>query len=391
MGVDIHTRLCFGAKDYLELKPIGPARLNKKCPRHGLDDLILQDIISQSLRPIGARSPLLEWQSFTAGVQGGQGAIITAQGTLARKPGITVKDMLLDFMGSFEVRMAELDRMWGLAMSLCTGVMTRVRLRDLIAFYCLKISPMSIPEIQGRKDRDDSLNSFAQALYGHQSLCSWFESLISTSSNNCYHRDAIQQYILKLFREVLVMLKDTGIQENGDFVIACISQSHSLSEARLQASRTPWLRVLKDSSLTATFACILPCCFETDSCGCQKSQWQLPDEYQLSTKLDLFTEHLQPKSGKKQRVLIGKSYRINSADLNMMTKIHHRTELPDGASLYYATIKRSALHSAIHEYVPRRHRLRENESASAIKVIIGHGPHYLQCLEQLRGKASSRM
>ncbi|KAL3472616.1 hypothetical protein BJX99DRAFT_235249 [Aspergillus californicus] len=377
MGVDIHTQLRIGAKNYLGLNPIGPARMNKSCPRHGLDDFISEHVLASSLRPLGVRDPLLEWQSFTAGIQGGQGAIVTAQGTLARKPGITCKDQLLNFAGAFKVRMAKLDQMWGLAVSLCTGVMTRVRLRDLVAFYCLKCSPMGIPGIQGLTDRDDSLNGFAQAMYGDHSICSWFESVVPPSKNNCYDRETVERHISKLFREVLVMLKDTGIQENGDLAVARISPGYSLTEARLSASKMPWVKVLKDSSSTATFACILPCCFETGNCACQKSQWRLPAVYQLSTKLDIFTETLNGFEG-RHRPLIGKLYRINSANLNIMTKIDGRMKLPDGSFLYYATIKNSALHSVFHEYVPRRPRLRENDSASAFKVIIGGGPHDLQ-------------
>jgi hypothetical protein len=170
------------------------------------------------------------------------------------------------------------------------------------------------------------------------------------------------------------MLKDTGVQDNGDLAIACISQRDSLRKVILLGSKNPWIQVLKDSALTATFACVFPRCFETDDCKCQESNRQLPGEYQLSTKLDLLTEQLQPESGARHKLRIGMSYRINSANLNMTTKIHHRMKSSHGNAVHYATIKKSVLNSAIFEEVPKRPRLRELDSTNAVEVIIGGGP-----------------
>ncbi|KAL3459069.1 hypothetical protein BJX64DRAFT_291610 [Aspergillus heterothallicus] len=190
-GVDLHTKLRIGARDFLGFRAIGPARLNERCPRHGLEDFVFDNILSQSLRPMGTRDPGLEWQAFNFGLQGGQGAIFTAQGTLAKKPGVAAKEGLLNFSGLFSVRLAELDKMWGLVVSLCTGVMTRVRLRDLVAFYCLTCSPGDIPGMQGQKNRNDALRDFAQAMYGHSSLNTWVESVLPPPSENCYRRTRI--------------------------------------------------------------------------------------------------------------------------------------------------------------------------------------------------------
>ncbi|KAJ0418442.1 hypothetical protein BJY00DRAFT_314996 [Aspergillus carlsbadensis] len=382
-GVDLHTRVRIGAKDYPGLRPIGPARLNEKCPLHGVDDFICRYMDSQSLRPLGVRDPVLEWRNLNVGVQAGQGAIITAQGALATKPGVTMKDKLLGFGGPFNVRMAELDRIWGLAVSLCTGVMTRVRLRDLVGFYCLKCSNTNIPSIQGQDDRQASLNGFAQAMSGHNSLCTWIGSLVPPSNNTWYHRREIERHIQKLFSEVLEMLKDTGIQDDGDLAVACISQSHSLGRLTISAKENPWIQVLKDSASTATFACALPRCFEIDDCACWKSQCQLPKEYRLSTKLDIFTER-QSESKANHKLRVGKSYRINSANLNMTAKIHHHMKSSHGNAVYYATIKKSVLKSAIFEYVSERSRWRENDSMSAVQVVIGGGPQFLGRLEQLQ-------
>ncbi|KAL2864273.1 uncharacterized protein BJX67DRAFT_383934 [Aspergillus lucknowensis] len=387
-GIDLHTQIRIGARDYPGLHPIGPARLNGQCPNHDFRNFIPEELLSRRLRPLGTRDPFMELQSLTAGIQGGQGAIVTAQGTVAKKPGITAKADLLNFAGPFKVRIAKLDKMWGLAVSLCTGVMTRVRLRDLVAFYCLSCSPDNIPDVHGQNNREDSLRGFAQAMYTHDSLCTWVKSLVPQSKNAWYQQGEIEQHLSKLFSEVLEMLKDTGVQDNGNLAIACIPQGHSLESLTVYTRTNPWVQVLKDSAFTATFACTLPRCFETDNCRCQKNEWQFPEEYQLSTKLDILMDD-QSESEARHKLQVGKSYRINSADLNMTTKIHHRMESSHGNAVYYATIKRSVLNSAIFEYVPKRPRLRENDSTNAVEVIIGGGPQYLGCLEQLQQNSGS--
>jgi hypothetical protein len=389
MRVDLHTLIQIGARDYPGLNPIGPARLNENCPNRDFRDFIPQDLLSRRLRPLGTRAPVMELQSFTAGVQGGQGAVVTAQGTFAWKPKVTVKAELFGPAVPFNVRIAKLDKMWGLAVSLCTGVMTRVRLRDLVAFYCLRCSPDNIPNIQGQNDREASLNGFAQAMYTHDSLDTWVKSLVPPSNNACYQQGKIERHIIQLFSEVLEMLRDTGIQDNGDLAIACMPQGHSLERLTVYTRKNPWVQVLKDSDLTATFACTLPRCFETDDCRCQKSKWQLPEECQLSTKLDLLIDD-RSESDARHRLRIGKSYRINSANLNMTTKIHHRMKSSHGNTVHYATIKKSVLNSALFEYVPKRPRLREIDSTNAVQVIIGGGPQYLGRLEHLQQDSSPK-
>jgi hypothetical protein len=103
-GVDLHTQIRIGARDYPGLRPIGPARLNGQCPNHDFRDFIPEELFSRMLQPLGERYLVMELQSFTAGVQGGQGAIITAQGTVARKPGRTIlKRTYTEFRGPVQV------------------------------------------------------------------------------------------------------------------------------------------------------------------------------------------------------------------------------------------------------------------------------------------------
>jgi hypothetical protein len=74
----------------------------------------------------------------------------------------------------------------------------------------------------------------------------------------------------------------------------------------------------------------------------------------------------------------------------MTTKIHHCKKPPHGNAVYYATIKKSVLNSAIFEYVPKRPRLRENNSTNAVEVIIGGATRYLGRLEQLQQNHSPK-
>jgi hypothetical protein len=67
-GVDLHTQIRIGARDHPGLRPIDPAQLSGQCPNHDFRDFIPEELFSRMLQPLGARDPVMELQSFTAGV-----------------------------------------------------------------------------------------------------------------------------------------------------------------------------------------------------------------------------------------------------------------------------------------------------------------------------------
>jgi hypothetical protein len=189
-------------------------------------------------------------KDFNVGLQSGQIVNVVTEATFIRVPGRTVKEAVLDSVGFFEFQITEFDKMWGLFLSLCTGVMTRVRLRELVAFICFHV-PGQIPLLPG-KPREDSLHAFLQVLSGEDSLTAWIESLAQEFEENNLgsgnYLQNLQGQVLSLFRNVLVMLKDTGVSINGDLHLAFITQQHQIQMLALSAENHPWIKILSDSS-----------------------------------------------------------------------------------------------------------------------------------------------
>jgi hypothetical protein len=383
-GIGLHTPIRVGATSLIELNPIGPARLNKGCPHTGDRKAQFDKTFSSSLKVIGTKDTRIATQSIQAGFQAGQFVNIIANGTFIRKPGRTAKEQILNATGLFEVRLAEFDRIWGLFLSPCTGVMCRARLREFVAFFCLRCSPKRIPPSPIAAP-GESMHEFAKAMCGETNLNDWFESLIpDDKSDDFSFREGLQHRIISLFNDVLDMIKDTGILENGDLAVAWLSPGNALNTLTLSARKHPWIKVLSDSSLTATFACISPHCFQTVDCSCQNGEWQLPSEFRLSTKIDIFGQYLRPEPPRRYALRIQKSYPINSSTLNILAKINGVIMPSDADPCYYITIKKSVLPLDLMRYTRHVPVLRENNSPTAINVVISGGSKYVHHLEELR-------
>lgn len=250
--VDLHTRTRTGVESP-NFTPIGPARLNRSC--HG--SFSLGDLQSY-LRFPGVEDPSFEIKDFTLGLQPGQYVNVIAQAALTKVPGISAKESLLSWGNIFELEMTVFDEIWGLFFSLCSGVMTRVRLRDLVAFICSHV-PGQIPRLPGRS-QEDSFHDFVGALGGQEKLIKWLESVAQEpkSNHNPESLSRLQERVLALFRNVLFKLKDTGISRDGDLRLLVLTEELKPGVLTLSAQHHPWTRILSDSSTTATFACVLP-------------------------------------------------------------------------------------------------------------------------------------
>ncbi|GFF74473.1 hypothetical protein CNMCM6936_007607 [Aspergillus lentulus] len=369
--VDLHTRIRIGDTNGLHLTPIGPAYWNQSCRR----SMSFEELQSNFQIP-GASDPCIEMKNFTVGLQSGEYMNFIAQATFEKVPGRTAKEVLLTSKGLFEFQISEFDEMWGLFVSLCTGVMTRVRLRDLVAFVCLHV-PGQIPKLPGNS-YEASLDAFVQALSGEEHLTVWLASLVLESEQRDLSTrqslEWLQERILSLFRNVLAMLKDTGISKNGDLHLAFLNEQRKNRMLVLSARDHPWTKILSDSSITATFACVSPYCFETIGHTCQEGQWKLPDKFRLSTKLNTFTRHLRGTDGPGETLQIGKRYCINAPHLDMVAKVDRLVDVVGQHSFYSITAKKRRVPLFVSQHIRRRADLREEDSASAFKCIIsGYG------------------
>lgn len=115
---------------------------------------------------------------------------------------------------------------------------------------------MSKPVHWEELKRLDIIGKFKQ-----DSLDVWFDTLTP----------ALRETAIHIVRSMLEILKDTGIDRNGEeLVIAWVRKDSPYSCLRLRCEKTSlWARILADSEDCATFACITPLCLEIERHKCR--------------------------------------------------------------------------------------------------------------------------
>jgi len=232
--------------------------INIQCP---LDETKswLHPATSAYLKNLGTYDSSWELREKQAGFQGGQYAVLAFNATYIKQNGVTLKQrqLMLPFN---EIDLAFLDSSCGLQVSLCTGVARRVPLRVLLAdvmeaFVESRVSskPLNWEEL---KSKDKMIQSFRTC-----NLELWFNSLSTEKRESAIY----------IVRRMLEVLKDTGIDKNGEeLVIAWVRKGSSDSCFRLRCEKTSlWARILADSEDCATFACITPLCLQSEKHKCR--------------------------------------------------------------------------------------------------------------------------
>lgn len=236
---------------------IGGITINDSCP---LDEAqSWRDPMTNAyLRHLGTHETTWELQEKQAGIQGGQYAVIGFNAVYVKQNGVTLKQqqLMLPFK---EIDLAFLNSRCGLQISFCTGVARRVALRELLA-------DIMVPFVESRaskpvywmelKTQYDIVASFRK-----ENLDAWFDALAPE----------LQESAIIIVRSMLEVLKDTGIDRNGEeLVIAWVRKESPYSCLRLRCEKTSlWAKILADSEDCATFACITPLCFEVEKHTCR--------------------------------------------------------------------------------------------------------------------------
>ncbi|KAL1860712.1 hypothetical protein Daus18300_009055 [Diaporthe australafricana] len=191
------------------------------------------------------------------GIQGGQPAVAILQfnQTWVKMMGANKKSIMLSQRAIY---ISDLNNMFGVQVSICTGIARRVRLRDLLA----DLLPVYVSGLVVKPPLWDSLfnkSDVISALRGSD-IRQWLESLDS----------ACRAEFEGLVFAMLYLLRDTGIDRKGDhFVVACVQ-----SELPFQCFKIPckkenyWSRMLIDSEDSATFAYVTTQCLETAALRC---------------------------------------------------------------------------------------------------------------------------
>lgn len=191
------------------------------------------------------------------GVQGGQAAVAILQfnQTWVKRNGATRKAVMLS---QRSIYISDLDSMFGVQVSICTGVARRVRLRDLLAdllpayVSALVVEPLLWKDLVGKFN--------ALVALRESDMKQWLESL----DHPC------RVEFERLVFAVLYLLRDTGIDRKSEhFVIACVQSDQPFQCFKIPCkNENYWARMLIDSEDSATFAYITTQCLETPTLKC---------------------------------------------------------------------------------------------------------------------------
>ncbi|CZR54718.1 uncharacterized protein PAC_04602 [Phialocephala subalpina] len=192
------------------------------------------------------------------GIQGGQAAMAAFQfnQTWVKMRGSTKKSTLLV---QHAVYTADLDSLFGVQVSVCTGIARRVQLRDLLA----DILPAYVGGLVTTPRLWKSLNEdlkIIEALQGPD-LRMWLSKLDHD------HQQAFESLVIA----VLFLLRDTGVDRKGqNFVIARIQPDLPFQCFKVPCRKESyWARMLADSEEIATFSYITTQCLETAQVKCR--------------------------------------------------------------------------------------------------------------------------
>ena len=207
------------------------------------------------------------------GIQAGQTGVAALQfnQTWVKMPGNTKKSAMLS---QREIYINDLESIFGVQVSICTGIARRVRLRDLLADLLpnytsgLVARPPLWNDLHGKFDIIKALRI--------SDIKTWLESL----------DHACRVEFERLVFTMLHLLRDTGVDRKGEkLVVACMQSGPPFQCIKYPCKKENyWARMLIDSEENATFAYVTTQCLETATIKCcEPSPWWLNSTTLLGT------------------------------------------------------------------------------------------------------------
>ena len=250
---DSHTKILIAA-----------TRFNESCP---LDQFQSWPVCIPFLRHLGTGPDYWRLAQIQAGSQAGKFITLQFNTTWIKQGGITLKDRQLN--APLEtIDLPFLESLFGLQVSLCTGVARRVPVREMLA---------DVMEAYVEK-RDPVPTLWNDLLNNHKIVDNFQGPHLETWLRNL--STELHTLVVRIVRYILGILGDTGYNgQTDELVIAC-----QVPEDPFRCFRIPckgqhlWTKALADSETCATFAYITPKCWdEPNGLNCQQTcvaEWQ---------------------------------------------------------------------------------------------------------------------
>ena len=293
----LKTQSTFSCWDWLQ---IGSISTNLGCP---LSANMYRKQSQQRLSNLGTDTDSWELSERQTAFQAGYYAVFQVGNTYARKLGKTVKQQIIEQWAMFP-NIHTLDVLWGLQLSLCTGIARRVSLLHLIEDSLLiHVNPLK----HGQWHK--ILPKARAAFQGSINIDHWLDELDS-GQKIC---------LIDIITHALDLLRQTGINHDGSSLSILWPHPLNLSYGiKIPCDKTTyWARMLQDTESCATFAAVTSFCFEGHNQRCRnmKAPPWLENPGFLSTAVcrDVTVVHIGPKRLHPWRLEEGKRYWIGKA------------------------------------------------------------------------------
>jgi hypothetical protein len=257
--------------------------VNPRCTAQEIDHL---KAFEGLWKPLGTSMAYWKTQEKQIGLQGGQYVTMVYNSTWDKVPGIRLKTQMISDLDKRIEYFAFLNACCGLQVSACSGLARRVTMRELLSDL--------LPTFISRQASVPT--SWRTLLNGYDPLgilasddfrpCQqWFSEM---SEKNPAGFDWFWRWTSDLVKA----LELTGLQSVGDdFVVGFIPSDPAEYLRRISIptkGSNLWLKVLRDSETSATFAYLTPKCLQLDGKGCQQAACGRGDQIHfLQTNIQL--------------------------------------------------------------------------------------------------------
>ena len=253
----------------------------------------------------------------------------------------------------------ELSNHWGLRACLCTGLMERISLQELIASRITSY-------IEGRGPRVSEWSILEEKCgiveaFRRPGLEKWFTVL----------QDDLQGPAWMLIEEILLQLQSTGIDHENTLRLGWVQDNNALKCLKIPChGGNSWAKILTDSCDVATFACVTDQCLESSSkshiCqGSSPADYNPVHVFQLSTRVRPVSVDYNSRVVKDTALEDGKEYSIGQEDLMLKATA---TVRGDDVRL---TVKRSKMPIQLFRRLNSRAALQESSDRSDVECMIG--------------------
>lgn len=355
--ISMDSQICIGAN----------VPLNESCPLTQPEVLKhVQKQFQECFHLIGTSESRWALETVQAGAQIGQYGVPQFMFGWRKLPGVTIKQKYLS--GNNPTLVNDLAQPWGLHVSLCTGVIARVRLQQVLA-TCINLfmsqrNPIML-EWEVLRDRHEMVEALQ-----NKDLGEWMGKLPGNYA----------KIARNIIEELLTRLLPTGVDAENKLVVSWMHENSTLECLKIPCKgHNLWAQILSDSADLATIACITPSCLESPCHTNRRCQYLIYKEatsfqqrksFEFLTSVKPFVLNYDDSMGTSWTLQINKSYWIGRIDSMLLADV---SKSPTGTPIL--SVRKSTMALSMYKRLRAKRMLRETNAEGAQHcVIISGGP-----------------